>query len=153
MLDWARAWFLAGVIGEAKWSAKPSIDLTRDPRPGTEILLPAVDASGRPIEKDVKPAILVVAGNCTECSVRGLHPKWISGPNGETIIVLFTSPPETLPSDYQRLPESYRVVCDSLGTITPTLNVAWLPRYYLLDDQFRIRDMELIQSRLLRSSR
>lgn len=115
-------------------------DPTLDPRKGSRVALPQVDAFGRELAAGNKgaKALLVLCGPCSECSLNSLKPEWISGTEFERIILIYTSPPAEIPRALGRLPKRFRVLSDARSELHHRLNAAWRPRFYLVDSEFRL---------------
>ncbi len=122
-----------------------SWDRTKEPRIGFKVQLPEADTFGRSIacEETFASVLLVVAGSCTDCSVTGFRPEAL--PNADKfsrIVIVFSTLPRDWSKSVASLPKRYRLVSDPHRTIGTGLNASWVPRFYVLDSDFRLVDAQ-----------
>ncbi|MCL6624014.1 MAG: hypothetical protein K6T17_05270 [Fimbriimonadales bacterium] len=116
-------------------------DDSKDPLRGHPVSLPSKDVFGRALLRGKGDILLVMGGSCQSCAVKTLREQmapllaeW-EGKVVEVVFALEGEREEVLKSsgDLREL----RVVVDDRKW-SEGLNVAWTPRVYLLDKDFRV---------------
>jgi hypothetical protein len=115
----------------------PGIDLSTDPPLGKELVsLRALrDVLGRSVDPRLT-TLLVLAGECSECTAKLLNPNSLSGPFEQIIVVFHGAKPR-----WQTSPNVY-MINDAKRDLSQALRPAWTPRFYLLDTNFRLADKQ-----------
>jgi hypothetical protein len=116
-------------------------DDSQDPLRGHRVSLPLEDVFGRALLRGKGDILLVMGGSCQSCAVRTLREQMaplLAEWKGKVEVVVFAleGAREEVRKSSQDLKE-FRVVVDDRKW-SEGLNVAWTPRVYLLDKDFRV---------------
>lgn len=127
------------------WSAGSRWNSAEDPSIGVSVDLPRADVFGRKLTTTSADShlLLALAGQCTECVLSTLTPDRLRSSSYELIVLVFTSPVPSWPKACRELPDDFRLVFDPDNRLGAALNAAWLPRFYVLDSQFRLSALQL----------
>jgi hypothetical protein len=136
----------AAIVRNSVDANAPVPDLSKDPRIGSLLAIPTVDAFGTRITLTRK-TLLVYAGPCTECTERSFKPEEIKG-RFESMIVVFDADPKLLPKHYLKLGKHISVIGDPQSELAAKLNAQWFPRFYLLDSNSKLISIQTEPGRL-----
>ena len=123
------------------YAAGPLFDASKDPKAGTEVPLPETDVLGRNIRQlaaKARRVILAVYNGCDDCSARRSDPLRIKHMPDDLVIVVWTSPPDSVVRRAKELPLQYVAVSDPTRKLRHYLNAYWLPRYFELDRNLKV---------------
>ncbi len=119
-------------------------DPGQDPKIGTTILLPRIDALGRSLQVDHAsgPLLLIYGGTCSECSAKHISVEKIRGEGYSLVVVAYGGEEESLPKAALQRAGNFRVIADSKNILIRSPNAMWYPRAYLLDGRRRLLGMQ-----------
>ncbi|KXK20354.1 MAG: hypothetical protein QY327_07885 [Fimbriimonadaceae bacterium] len=135
VLDRRRTDFNASLV--PRWR----MDSSRDPQLGSRpIPSPVVDVFQRSWGRSGRPAIVVAAGGCSDCSRFTVDPHVIHFDSGYDYVMIYRSPVDELVLRFRSLLEKRNVffLSDLDGVLHTKLNARFTPRVYLLDDKLRL---------------
>jgi len=146
------AWVLIGAFAalhpefeiRGRWAgASPtSHDPEKDPVLGQIVKLPAEDVLGRPLPRP-RRTVLVYAGQCSECSIAAVSPSRVTVPEGYGVVFVYAASRGAVEQFLVRHQFHVPTIADSEGTLSTRLNAVWAPRFYLLDDDWRLVDLQV----------
>lgn len=109
-----------------------------DPKIGAHLVVADVGVA----HGDLRPTLLVFAGNCAECSIRHFDPRSLDSSQYSAIVLLYDVRKSDVPKQIAGPPRPFRLVCDPEGIRRRALNAAWWPRYYLANPPGVLTDLQ-----------
>lgn len=117
------------------------MDSSRDPQLGSRPFPgPVVDVFQRSWGRSARPAIVVAAGGCSDCSRFKVDPLAIQFDSGYDYVMIYRSPVDEVAQRFRSLRAKRNVffLSDLNGALHTMLNARFTPRVYLLDDKLRL---------------
>jgi hypothetical protein len=113
--------------------------LSNDPPYGVALDLPTNDYRRRQITRS--NTLVLIMGECSSCSIKKIDFSAIRGVRWPQIIAVFNSSIAEIKSSVETNQgvEAFMIISDVDGKLARQLNAFWVPRWYVIDDKFRIK--------------
>jgi len=119
-------------------SSKLQFDMSKDPKPGTPVVIDLPDIGGRKISLPGKRTIVVLAGGCSSCALKTIDPRRVTSFQADQLVIDYSNVRAEIPAWAEKLPPKIFVVSDPEHKLDDTLNAVWHPRFVILDNKGRI---------------